>query len=63
MRFARPQAMALVLGAILGWFFGQFIATLFIVTEQRRGEEAAEKFLQELERDVQRDEWHAAASR
>ena len=55
--------MALLLGAILGWFFGEFIATLFVVTEQRRGEEDAEKFLRALERDVQRDEWHAAATR
>ena len=55
--------MTLLLGAIIGWFFGEFIATLFVMTEQRRGEEDAEKFLQALERDVQGDEWRAAASR
>jgi len=55
--------MALVLGAIIGWFFGEFIATLFVVAEQRRGEEDAQKFLRRLEREVQADEWRAAASR
>lgn len=58
-----PLLVTLLLGAIIGWFFGEFIATLFVMTEQRRGEEAAEKFLHELERDVQGDEWRAAASR
>jgi membrane protein YqaA with SNARE-associated domain len=55
--------VTLLLGAIIGWFFGEFIATLFVMTEQRRGEEDAEKLLHALERDVQADEWRAAASR
>ena len=48
--------MALLLGVGLGWFFGWFIATLFEVDAERRGEEAALRSLAQLERDVRRDE-------
>ena len=58
----RP-AVTLLLGAVIGWFFGEFIATLFVVTEKRRGEEAAEKLLRRLEREVTREERLAAAAR
>ena len=49
--------MALLLGAALGWFFGSFIATLFAVDAERRGAEAATRYLRGLEEDVRRDEW------
>jgi hypothetical protein len=52
--------MALLLGAGLGWFFGWFIATLFAVAAERRGEEDALRYLAKLERDVHRDERLAA---
>lgn len=48
--------MAVLLGAIIGWFFGEFIATLFVVSERRRGEDDAEKHLAKLEREVLREE-------
>jgi len=48
--------MSLVLGAVLGWFFGALIATLFEVDARRRGERAAQAWLERLEREVSRDE-------
>ena len=48
--------MSVLLGAIIGWFFGEFIATLFVVSERRRGEEDAVKHLAKLEREVLREE-------
>lgn len=54
--------MSLLLGAVLGWFFGMFIATLFEVDARRRGEEAAIRQLARLERDVSRDEFLARSN-
>ena len=54
--------MSLLLGVVLGWFFGAFIATLFEVDERRRGEEAAVARMDRLKRDVERDEWLVRAS-
>jgi len=53
--------MSLVLGAVLGWFFGALIATLFEVDARRRGHKAALAQLARLERDVRRDEFLARA--
>lgn len=48
--------MSLLLGVVIGWFFGMFIATLFEVDSRRRGEEGAHAKLARLEREVRRDE-------
>jgi hypothetical protein len=53
--------VTLVLGAVLGWFFGMLIATLFEVESRRRGERDALRSLARLEREVRRDERAAAA--
>ena len=55
--------MALLLGVALGWFFGMFVATLFAVDAERRGEEEAHRVLASLEHDVRRDETLAAVAR
>ena len=54
----------MLLGVVIGWFFGMLIATAYAVSARYRGYVDAERSMREMEREVERDErlarWHRA---